>query len=141
VGFTPQQLADVAAIQATKAKYFYFLDTKQWDLLRTVFTEDVDFDSAREGEYFFDGREGFIAYVTANLTESVTIHHGHMPIIDFVGPDEATAIWAMQDYVEVFASGRKFVGYGHYHERYRRVGDDWKICAWKITRLRVDVLT
>ncbi len=137
---TAQDLADIESIKKTKAQYFYFLDTKQWDKLRTLFTEDVDFDAAKDGEYQFDGLEGFIGFVSVGLVNAVTVHHGHMPIIDLLGNGEASAIWAMMDYVELFDQPRKFIGYGHYHERYRKVGDDWKISAWKITRLRVDVL-
>ena len=61
-----------------------------------------------------------------------------MPIIDLHGENEASAIWAMQDYVQV--GDRTFKGYGHYHERYRRENGVWKISSWKLTRLRVDTL-
>lgn len=138
MAYTTDELAAIEAVKRVKAQYFYFLDTKRWDDLRSIFTEDVDFDSAKEGEYQFDGRDGFIGYVSANLQDAVTVHHGHMPIIALHGPDEASAIWAMQDYVTV--GERTFKGYGHYHERYRCEDGVWKIAAWKLTRLRVDVL-
>jgi hypothetical protein len=137
---TMRRLADIQAIATTKARYFYFLDTKQWDRLATVFTADVDFDSAREGEYSFAGRDGFIDYVRTHLSDATTIHHGHMPIIDFDGPDEARGIWAMTDDVQIPARATRFIGHGHYHERYRREDGEWLISAWKLTRLRVDVL-
>ncbi len=131
---------DVEAIKKLKAQYFYFLDTKQWDNLRTLFTPDADFDSAREGSYTFDGLAGFITGASASLQSGISVHHGHMPIIDFGADGEATGIWAMSDYVDLPDVNRTFVGYGHYHERYRRVAGVWKICNWKITRLRVDNL-
>ncbi|MEY4372373.1 MAG: hypothetical protein RL219_1142 [Actinomycetota bacterium] len=136
-------LADIEAIKKLKAQYFYFLDNKQWDRLRTLFTDDADFDSARIGEYQMDGPDNFVEYARQGLTGGVSVHHGHMPIIDLVGDGEATGIWAMVDYVEVpdGAGGtRGFTGYGHYHERYRRVGEEWRISGWALTRLRVDPL-
>lgn len=135
------RLADIEAIKRVKAEYFYFLDTKQWERLREVFTEDADFDSEGGGAFRFDGVDGFIAGASGPLANAISVHHGHMPIIDFISPTDATAIWAMSDYVELFGPpARKFVGYGHYHERYRKQGDVWKISAWKLTRLRVDTL-
>ena len=135
-------LADIEAIKKLKAQYFYFLDTKQWDRLRSVFTEDADFDSAKGGAYQFADLDQFIAYASAGLAGGVSVHHGHMPIIDLGGDGAATGIWAMVDYVELpdGAGRRGFTGYGHYHERYRKEGDEWKIAAWKLTRLRVDPL-
>ena len=138
---TTQDLIDIEGIKRTKAEYFYFIDTKQWEKLRDVFTDDVDFDSAKEGEYQFDGVEGFIGYVSKNLVTATTIHHGHMPMIDLTGNGEASVIWAMMDYVENPETPRKFVGYGHYHERYRLVDGKWRIAAWRISRLRVDELS
>jgi len=29
-------------------------------------------------------------------------------------------------------------GYGHYHETYEKIGDDWKIKTTRITRIRVE---
>jgi hypothetical protein len=139
------ELSDLEAIKRVKAQYFYFLDNKRWDDLRSIFTEDVDFDAAKRGEYQFDGLDHFIEFASTGLQPpAISVHHGHMPIIDLLGNDEATGVWAMMDYVETPAPGggtRKFVGYGHYHERYRRDGDRWKISAWCLTRLRVDVLS
>jgi hypothetical protein len=67
-----------------------------------------------------------------------------MPIIEIDGHN-ATGIWAMSDYVEMFdADGvatHGFWGYGHYHERYRRDDGVWRISSWKLTRLRVDPLS
>jgi hypothetical protein len=132
-----ERLADLEAIKRVKADYFYCIDMKLWERLRSLFTADADFDSAREGAYTFDGLDGFIAGASQSLAKAVSVHHGHMPMIDFLSPTEASGIWAMSDYVDV--PGRsKFVGYGHYHERYRKIGDAWKISSWKLTRLRVD---
>jgi hypothetical protein len=133
-------LADVEAVKEVKARYFYYLDTKQWDALRTVFWEDAVFDPEGEGAYTFAGLEGFMAGASGGLANATSVHQGHTPIIEVDG-DEATAIWAMTDYVEVHTDPpRGFVGYGHYHERYSRRDGEWRIVSWKLTRLRVDPL-
>jgi hypothetical protein len=143
-GYDAPTLGDIEAIKQVKAKYFYFIDTKQWVPLRALFTADATFDPEGEGAYTFDGVDGFIAGASAGLAHAISVHHGHMPIIEVDG-DEATAIWAMSDYVEMFdANGkpkRGFLGYGHYHERYRKDDGVWRMCSWKLTRLRVDELS
>lgn len=134
-------LADIEAIKLLKARYFYFLDTKQWDALRALFTTDATFDPAGEGAYTFDGLDGFIAGASRGLANAVSVHHGHMPMIELLDADHARGIWSMTDDVAVAGDPpRRFIGKGHYHEDYRREGVAWKIATWKLTRLRVDVL-
>ena len=138
-----RRLADVEAIKQLKARYFLYVDTKQWGPLRALFTDDADFDSARIGEYQMDGPDDFITYASRGLTGGISVHHGHMPIIEFTGKRTAKGLWAMMDYVQTPGDDgtfRGFVCYGHYHEEYRKVGDEWKIAKWAITRLRVDPL-
>lgn len=138
-----QALADIEAIKVLKAQYFYFLDTKRWDELRALFTDDATFDPAGEGAYTFAGLAGFIAGASAGLADAVSVHHGHMPMIELVDADHATGIWSMTDDVAVAVAGsppRRFIGKGHYHETYRREQQRWKIASWKLTRLRVDVV-
>jgi hypothetical protein len=38
-----------------------------------------------------------------------------------------------------WANGREINGYGHYHERYVRTGDGWRIAQSRVTRLMLDV--
>jgi hypothetical protein len=134
-----QELLDRAAIQETKARYFRYIDTKQWDKWRTVFSDDARFVSSKE----WDNPDSFVADVSAALADQVTVHQGHMPEIVFTSKDTARVIWAMYDYVEDMeaADGRRgIVGFGHYEEEYTRVGDEWKISFLRLTRLRVDPL-
>ena len=69
-----------------------------------------------------------------------TVHHGHMPEIDILSDTEATGIWAMEDKLW-WPEGAPLTamhGYGHYHERYVRTDDGWRIARTTLTRLRVD---
>jgi hypothetical protein len=145
-----RQLLDRELIKETKARYFRYMDTKQWDKWRTCFTDDCRFEMSKD----IDDPDEWVRYVAGNVHGARTAHHGHMPEITFTGTDTARVIWAMYDIVEFseaadgFArfghyeadEGRGFVGFGYYEEEYRRVGDEWKISFMRLTRLRVDAL-
>jgi hypothetical protein len=149
--FTPEQLADLEQIKMLKARYFRFTDTKQWDNLREVFTEDATIIGGR----VYDGREEFIAD-RPRLQAATTTHHGHMPEITFLSPTKARGVWAMYDRVEYpdptpqqsyrDDNGeplvtRGFVGTGHYEEEYRKDDGVWRISLLRLTRLRLVAIT
>lgn len=131
-----QQLLDIEAIKQLKARYFRCMDTKDWDGFRAVFTDDAVLEAegrVREGG---DNIAGFIAKLLADV---VTVHHGHMPEITITGPDTASGVWAMFDYLQFPGEDQKgFRGYGHYTEEYVRQEDGWRIRRLTLTRVRVD---
>jgi SnoaL-like domain len=135
---------DVFAIQQTKSRYFRYLDTKQWSRWRQLFTDDLVFhmeDSVLPGESdpVTVGADTFVEYVSELLTSAVTVHQGHMPEIEFVGPGEARVVWAMFDWVDDAQHDRSLQGFGHYHETYRKEADgEWRIATLRLTRIRVD---
>jgi uncharacterized protein (TIGR02246 family) len=133
------RLVDIESIKQLKARYFRTLDTKAWDDFRLVFTPDITIDV--DGNHF-EGRDTFVEQLSAILTGVSTVHHGHMPEITITGPDEATGIWAMMDYLTFPGTGpaRGFRGYGHYHETYRRLDGEWHIERLRLDRLRLDPL-
>jgi hypothetical protein len=51
---------------------------------------------------------------------------------------ELTVWRAMQD-CNLWPGGRSLLGFGHYHERYRRVGEDWKIAESTLARINVEM--
>ena len=133
---------DIFAIQMLKARYFRAIDTKDWDLLASVMVEDVEIDVTDdvEGGQPYTGRAAFVDGCARVLRSAVTVHHGHMPEITLTGPDAATGIWAMEDFVD-WGHGKAFRGYGHYHEQYVRHPEaGWQITAMQLKRLRRDWL-
>lgn len=142
----PERWSDLHAIEVLKSRYFRYMDTKAWDRWRPLFTDDVVFyveDSAlpQETTPAQTGGDAFVAFVSRTLETAVTVHHGHMPDIEFVGPDEATGVWAMYDWVDDAEKGFAMQGWGHYHERYRRGADGrWQIVELRLTRLRTDFI-
>jgi hypothetical protein len=135
-----RRLADIEAIKDLKAKYFRYVDTQHWDGWRDeVFADDLRFESDGKVK---EGSEAMVAFTEIRLRGGTSVHHGHTPEITITGPDTATGIWAMYDYVEMTTKdGTPMVlnGYGHYHERYVRTSAGWRIQGIVLTRLRVDI--
>lgn len=128
---------DIEAIKQLKARYFRFLDTKDWEGYRAVFTDDVVIDVSGSGGGIYRGIEEYMAYILDYVATLRTVHHGHMPEISITSPTTATGIWAMEDRVET--GGREMNGQGHYHESYAKVGGEWRIATMALTRLRLNV--
>jgi len=61
-----------------------------------------------------------------------------MPEIELTSSDTAKGIWAMEDLVRFFGF-IELHGYGHYHEEYKKIDDQWRISYSKLTRLRMDI--
>ena len=138
---TVQMLWDIEQIKQLKARYFRFIDTKDWDGFRTLFTDDCKHYLPLESATPFMENEEYFAMNQAFLTTGVTTHHGHMPEITLLSDTEAEGIWAMFDYVQIDPpSGRvSIMGYGHYFETYRKEADgEWRISSKRNERLRLD---
>ncbi|HYF47394.1 MAG TPA: nuclear transport factor 2 family protein [Acidimicrobiales bacterium] len=135
---------DLEAIKQLKARYFRFLDTKDWEAWAVVFATDALME-VPEADVVEHGREAIVSAVSAALEGTTTVHHGHMPEIELTGPDTARGIWAMFDHVEWPDAGDGgrvgLQGYGHYHEEYVREDGEWRIAATRLVRLRADPLT
>jgi hypothetical protein len=133
---TLQRLADVEEIRQVKARYFRYLDSKQWSKLAALFTAHPTIDV---GAKYSSGKE--LAEKTAALLgDAPTAHQGFLPEIEVRG-NHASAIWAMEDYVS-FPPGSSykngFHGYGQYHDTYQRINGHWYISSTALSRFRVD---
>jgi hypothetical protein len=136
---------DLEAIRQLKARYFRFLDTKDWVGWRSVFADDlvaiVDNAVSTGGA---DGKPGptvhgadeFVPAVRDAIAPCVTVHHGHTPEITLTSDTMATGIWAMQDIV-TFPDGHTLYGAGHYHETYTKIDGQWRISSLHLTRTRL----
>jgi hypothetical protein len=135
----------VEAIRRLKALYFYCLDHKDWEgWRRSVFVPDVRVSVPNTWDEPLLGLELFIDRVSTNTCGAVTIHHGHTPIIDLQGDEAATGIWAMEDVIH-FSPANPMMGkytymhgYGHYHDRYVRTDEGWRIAAMELRRLHLE---
>ena len=128
---------EIEAIRRLKARYFRLMDTKDWDGMREVFTDDVVIDTAEAGGQVARGADEFMAFLREALGDAVTVHQGHMPEIDLTSETTATGVWALNDII-IWSSGMRLDGYGHYHETYEKSDGEWRIKSSKLTRLHTD---
>jgi hypothetical protein len=128
-----RKIADIEAIKQLKARYIRLVDSKQWDVWRALFTEDCRVET--EGGLFV-GPDAVVASVSTALASGTTFHRATMPEITLTGPDSASALWAMQDVVDLEVRGQhyEFEGYGYYYEEYQRGPDGWRIKATRLDR-------
>ena len=141
------KFAATLAIYALKARYFRSMDNKDWRALEAVFAPDLiaDFRDAageRDESMLIHGAAPYVARLAPMLEQVTTVHHGHMPEIQIETDSQASGIWAMEDKLWVQEGSplpfRWMHGYGHYHERYVRFADGWRISEIRLTRLRID---
>lgn len=129
---------DIEAIKQLKARYFRTMDSKDWQGMRGVFTDDVVVDTTSSGGGVVQGADEFMGFLHGVIGDVVTVHHGHMPEIELTSPTTATGIWSMEDMLR-WPNGMEMHGYGHYHETYAKVDGRWLIKTTTLTRLRVDM--
>jgi len=139
-----ERLAAIEDIKQAKAWYFYGLDHRDWDIWRNkVWASDGRLE-VPEIEIVVEPLETVIEWVAASTGNQVSVHHGHMPIVEFVSDSEAKVIWAMEDRLyrkpdEPLHDGSTYLhGFGHYHETYVKIAAGWRILSSRLTRLRVE---
>ncbi|WP_317929689.1 nuclear transport factor 2 family protein [Halioxenophilus sp. WMMB6] len=123
-----------------KARYCRYLDSKDWQALADLMTEDFSLDVSGASDLpVIEGREAALAQVRSSIEHAVTAHQVHNPEITFEG-DSARVIWAMQDRVLWGPERLSISGFGHYHEHWLLFNGQWKLKSQRLTRLHVDVL-
>jgi len=132
-----RRLSDIEAIKQLKARYTRLVDAKDWEAWGQLFTEDGHLHT--DGGPI-EGRDNVVAGISKALADAVTVHRLHPPEITLTGPDTASAIWPMTDYVTGTFGGRALIirGYGHYHEDYLRTPDGWRFKRSRLIRQRVE---
>lgn len=138
---TVKKLVAIEEIKLLKARYFRFVDTKDWDELRRLFTDDavLEFPESLDEACTIDD---FINFLPSYMAGATSIHHGHMPEIAIHSAHSASAIWAMSDQIHFSQRENTDVvylrGYGHYHETYEHRGEYWLIRTLQLSRLRLE---
>ena len=136
-------LIEIEALRRLKARYFRYLDTKQWDKWGNLFTEDCTLHNPGKRDEPLQGRDQIVRTVSRNMVEIVSVHHGHMPEIEILDDRSARGVWAMYDRLigpPPGGIGRALLeGYGHYIEEYRKEADgQWRIARLELRRLHLD---
>ena len=124
---TPEQLADFHAITQVKYRYLRALDTHQWDLMRTCFTDEAR-SWYSSGRLSAQGADEIIRMLSGMMVDGVVSSHIALhPEIKFTGPDAATGVWRFEDTVHVVGSGVVLNGAGYYYDEYAKGSDGWRI--------------
>ena len=133
---TPDDLVEIELIKQLKYKYQRLLDLHQFDEMRTVLTADV---IARygDGDYSFDGVDAVIGFLKESMArpEFLSSHSVHHPEITLNGDGTASGIWRLEDQVIMTDHGLSLNGAAHYHDRYVKTDEGWRICETGYRRI------
>lgn len=131
-------LKDIEEIKKLKARYFRFLDSKNWDDLGRCLTNDVLFSYPPQ-EIKVEGRAGLIENFKKRHAITQTAHTGSMPEIDLLDDNNAKGVWFMTDYIITPSGDGKTIsqGFGHYFETYQKEQGEWKIKTILLERLLI----
>jgi hypothetical protein len=142
-----QAADELEAIRQLKARYCRFLDTKDAESWRGVFTTDVvvtldmavstagaDLTTAQAAGWSEDPAN-FVPRVMGGLENVATMQ----PAIQEspTSATTATGIWAMEGLLffgPFFGRARELHGAGHYHETYEKQDGRWRIKSLHLTR-------
>ena len=121
---TDDSIADQLAISDVLIRYATALDTRDWDLLRTCFTDDCvcDYDPVgpREGYADFEAlARGYLSPLPA--TQHLVTNH----VIEISGDTASARSYAHA--MHVATTGAQFVIAGTYEDELVRTGDGWRI--------------
>jgi hypothetical protein len=125
---TPDDLVEIEQIHQLKYRYVRLIDTKRWDELAELFTEDVT-ASYGGGATTLDGRAAVMDFLSTSMADEtmLTSHKVHQPEITLTGPATATGVWALDDVVILGSLGLTVRGASFYDDRYAKVGGAWRI--------------
>lgn len=139
------KLLAIEEIKKLKARYFYYLDHKDWVRWKSeIWAADSSLEVPEILTEPVRGADNIVAFTVSRFETVSATHHGHMPIIEVLSMDSATGIWAMEDILRwpvgsPGPAGYTLIhGYGHYHETYAREAAGWRIKSSRLTRLHVE---
>jgi hypothetical protein len=129
------------ALLRLKAAYVRCVDTKAWDELGTLLTEDVEASYAG-GAHELSGRPALLGFLRESLgsEDVLTFHHVSSPELEITSATTATGTWAILDEVLLEAMGLRVRGAGHYRDEYRLVDGAWRIARTSYARTFEELL-
>lgn len=136
---TLEDLVACHQLAAAKARYCRTLDKKDWQGLAALLTPGVRFamgDGGTSEPHVVVGRNAMLSTLGELVAGATTVHQVHSPEID-LDDTGANVIWALQDRI-VYENGISVTGYGHYYERWVRLGDCWQLASLTLSHLIID---
>lgn len=137
------------AITQKKALYGRSIDTKQWHKLDKVALPDAQFHffdfngsvlKAGKSLLVFDSTTAFAAFFSQLLKSTQTLHMFGPGEFEQTGPNEVSAVWAMEDQLILRGSMGliKLRGGGYYREIWTSKGGEWFLASLRLERTYQD---
>lgn len=128
---------DVEQITDVVVRYATGIDTKNWELFRTCFTDDARFDYGAIGRWSdADGITEFMIAAHAGMSD--TKHMLHNIVVDFRDNDHASAVTYVHTVQALAADPTQWIdGVGQYEDHLVRTDDGWRISARTFTQTRL----
>jgi 3-phenylpropionate/cinnamic acid dioxygenase small subunit len=121
-----QALHDKLEIQELLARYARGVDTKDWELLRTVFTPDATIDFGRSSEDSAGPRDKVIAWLERSLTPMPMMQHIITNVeVDLDGDRATVRAYFFNPMRLPGTTEESFCG-GRYHHEVVRTPEGWK---------------
>jgi len=131
-----QELVEIEAIKKLKARYQRAVDTKDWDLMRSVLAPNAR-SVYSDGRHAFEGREAIVGFLSdpkgLGNTAIQSMHHAHTPEIEITGETTARGKWYLEDFVvsalpnDWAPNGTVMHGTGIYIDEYVKIDGQWLI--------------
>lgn len=141
-----RELVEIEAIKRLKARYQRAVDTKDWDLMRSVLAPDATAVYS-DGRHRYDGRDAIVDFLIEGLgtPEIQSMHHAHTPEIEVTSETTAKGVWYLEDFVlserpagDWAPDGTVMHGTGIYHDEYVKIDGEWVIARTGYERIFED---
>lgn len=152
-----ERLAAIEDIKQLKASYFRALDTKDWVLMREIFSSNpsadyrgaVDENSSEGGGTVANAVNSQVLTDTDMIADGLrdalagckSSHLGGNAEITILPDGTAKGVWAMQDWLwfEDTSPKTRLRGHGHYHNTFVKESGRWKIKSLRLSRVNVQI--
>ncbi len=132
-GYTPEQLAEIPSILATKYKYWWCVDMQLWDVMPEVLTEP--FSAYSNGRLI--PNKSLMDQVNRSSVvcddSMVPMHMGHNAIVQFTSPTTCRLLTRLNDYHTYIDDQSTYEGWGLYVDDLVKCDDG----VWRIQTLRL----
>ena len=137
------RLVAIEEIKQLKARYARVVDTKHWESLADVFTEDAVMRHPHLGT--LRGPDVIVGAISTSMGEAKYGHHLGMPEIELLADGRARAVWSVIVHTRRGDGADEWVdeSRSEYHEDYRQAPDGrWRIASMSsvpIARISIPV--
>jgi hypothetical protein len=138
---TPADLIEIAAIERVKYAYFRCLDLKQWDDIAELFVPEATC-AYSAGAYSYEGRDAIVGFFRKAMGREsfLSSHKAHHPEIELTGPDTATGVWALEDWVIDTQWNLDIRGAAFYTDDYVKRDGKWLILRTAYKRVFEEIV-